>query len=524
MSRTLWPHQERGIKEVMDALFADKRRVILTSPTGGGKSVIMQQLATEFYERGHKVSLYSNRRMLIEQLSAGFHDAGIRHGVRAAGWEDNRDHPVQISSVQTESSRVLKRKSWNLHDSKLVLVDEGHLQKDGKALELFNRHHDAGAGVVWVTATPIEMQDVKADVLVVAGTNSELRGCGALVPANQYGPDEPDLRKFKALQQRLAAGVNPSEALAAQAMMNPTIMARVWEWFKKLNPLHLPTLLFAPGVKESIWFAEKFNAQGVRAAHIDGEDIWLDGELHPSDSELRAHVLAESKAGRIVVLCNRFVLREGIDCPWLRHGIFATIFGSKKSYLQSGGRLLRADNDPVTCDRWGPKDFATIQDHGGNWWRHGSLNADQEWDLDTTESSAVGLRQERIRKGKEPEPFRCPQCGRIWVAGRQCQCGLMLDSRKKSRPVVSTDGTLSPMVGDIFKPHRVCKASNGEALWEKMYYRSKTEKGERTFRAAMALFAQENYWGWPDPNWRFMPKHERDLFRLVKDVPPERLR
>ena len=79
------------------------------------------------------------------------------------------------------------------------------------------------------------------------------------------------------------------------------------------------------------------------------------------------------------------------------------------------------------------------------------------------------------------------------------------------------------MVGDIFTPRRIYQKPNGEKLWEKMYYRSKTEKGQRTFLAAFALFAQENYFQWPDPTWRFMPKKEMDKYRLVKDVPMEDL-
>ena len=59
-----------------------------------------------------------------------------------------------------------------------------------------------------------------------------------------------------------------------------------------------------------------------------------------------------------MVLCNRFVC-AGIDAPWLAHGIFATIFTSLQSYLQSGGRLLRS---------FPGIDAVTIR-HGGNWWR-----------------------------------------------------------------------------------------------------------------------------------------------------------
>src|SRR5262249_13670995 len=159
---------------------------------------------------------------------------------------------------------------------------------------------------------------------IVAGTNSELRQCGALVPCQHFGPDEPDLRKFKKLQ----AGRDLSEADNVAAIMRPGIFGRVWDSFEKINPAHKPSILFAPGVKESVWCAEQFVSRGVSAAHIDGENVWVDGKWYRSSREARGDILAASREGRIVVLCNRFVLREGVNATWLAHGIFATVFGS----------------------------------------------------------------------------------------------------------------------------------------------------------------------------------------------------
>lgn len=91
------------------------------------------------------------------------------------------------------------------------------------------------------------------------------------------------------------------------------------------------------------------------------------------------------------------------------------------------------------------------------------------------------------------------------------------------RSVVQSDGTLRQLVGPVYKPRRLTTRPNGPALWERMYWRSRTAKGRRTFRAAAALFAQENNWGWPDPSWPLMPKVKRDWFLLVGEVPIERL-
>jgi hypothetical protein len=86
------------------------------------------------------------------------------------------------------------------------------------------------------------------------------------------------------------------------------------------------------------------------------------------------------------------------------------------------------------------------------------------------------------------------------------------------------DGSLVEMHGDIFRPRRVYGHPNGPDLWKRMYFRSLQPKANgRTFRAAAALFAQENKWGWPDRNWPFMPVSDYDLYLPVRDVPREML-
>src|SRR5262249_47455546 len=173
------------------------------------------------------------RKMLVDQTSGVLIDAGLYHGVRAAGYEDERDHHFQISSVQTENSRVFKRQRWSLHEADLVLVDEAHQQTATVARKLIASHVQDGAVIVGFTATPLGLGEIY-DHLTIAGTTSELRQCRALVACNHYGPDEPDFRKFK----RLQAGKDLSENDNCAAMMRPGIFGRVWDSFERLNPLH----------------------------------------------------------------------------------------------------------------------------------------------------------------------------------------------------------------------------------------------------------------------------------------------
>jgi len=347
MSLPLWDHQAYAVRTVVNLAADGRRAICVTSPTGGGKSRIIEELALEWLNRHQRVILYANRRLLIEQLVRDFTLAGIDHGVRAAKYDADPDALFQVSSLQTEVSRHLD--DLTLFDARLVLVDEAHLQTGDKALEILTWHLGRGAVVVGVTATPIGLGVIYRE-LVVAGTNSSLRQIGALVRAVHFAPDEPDIRSIRRLIDN--DGTEPRDKNAMKAMgPRPQLIGRVWRHYEALNPERKPCILFAPGVEEAHWFAQQFTAKGVPAASIAGDTCWY-GDW----TDDRDHIAERFRAGEVKVLCNRFVLREGLNFPAVEHLIFATVFGSLQTYLQAGGRGLRAYPGKTRC---------IIQDHGG---------------------------------------------------------------------------------------------------------------------------------------------------------------
>lgn len=533
---SLWPHQQHDIDAFHAAVAEGHRRILLTRPTGMGKSRVLTELLWSYVARGRRAILYSNRRLLIDQLCRDMDAHGINYGIRAAGHAP-RDALLQIASIQTEQSRTLRtpkrlkklkdqldagdlepdayfrevaaveRKAMDLYPAELVVIDEVHQMATGAAVEIMAMHCAAEAVILGVTATPINLGRL-FDHLIGAGNVSEGRACGSLVPCVHYAPDEPDLAGFRAV-----AGEDLSEKDAEKLMLRKGLFGRVLENYHLYNPEHAPTILFGPSVQGSIYFAEEFTKAGIAAAHIDGQDIWLNGELHRSDPDLRQYVLDATRTGEIEVLCNRFVLREGINLPHIRHMILATRFGALQSYLQAGGRGLRA------CPG---KECLTVQDHGGNYLLHGSLNSDRDWSLGITSSEISGLRQERMRRGLEAEPFLCPQCRRVWIRGTVCSCGYKLDRTKRSRIVVQSDGTLKEVSGTAIPPRRYADPSL-EQRWERIYWAAKKGKSGLTFRQAIGWFVQDTKGRWPMDHWKFMPRDLTDYVKRVRDVPPERL-
>lgn len=504
---TLWPNQTRCLAELIPLIESGEQGPFcIVGPTGCGKSKIATGVI--HYANDHNLPsiLYTNRRMLLEQLSGVLSKSAIAHGIRAAGWVESQNHLVQVSSMPTENSRVMKQGKWELHKAKIVLIDEAHLQKEAVAQRIINAHLEAGAIVLGLTATPMSIGHIYKR-LIEAGTVSECRSFGALTVAKTFAPNEPDMRGFKASEKTGEYVEND----VVKAIMTPAIIASVLEWYHKLNPERKPAILFAPGAPQAKWFAEEFEKHGIRAASITAKEVYFRGKSHEPDKHVRKELSAMSESGEIQVVCNRFVLREGIDWPWLYHGIFATVFGSLQSFLQSGGRLLR--NHPSLSDG------VVIQDHGGNWWRHGSLNDDREWRLDYTPNMVRALREEGFREKKTPEPITCSKCKAIRRQGPKCHvCGHV--SAKKSREVIQRDGSLKIMEGDIFKRHFVNCKPNTMDIWRRTYFRAKNSN--MTFRQAEGLFVHENHY-WTPRNLPLMPTDPMDWFRKVKDVPIDRL-
>lgn len=509
MSSDMWDQlQQRGVQAVQQAILDGLRRIVLSSPTGSGKTRMACMMVEQWLEEGHKVSIYTRRKMLVDQLGAVLNKRGIDFGTRAAGHKPDDFMPVQICSFQTEEARVYKQQRWSLFPSSRVLVDEVHDCTGPVGAKIIDHYSMEGASVVGLSATPLSLGDI-FDVLIQAGTNSELRACGALVPAIHYAPDEPDMKQHKALQ----AGKLPTEPEVKKIMRPNLLFGSVEKNLRLLNPELKPTILFAAGVAESLWFAEELTKAGIPSAHIDGDSVWVGGKLYRADQKAREAVMSGSSDGTIRAICNRFVLREGVDAPWLCHGVFATVFGSLQSYLQSGGRLLRSD---------GQLQSVTIQDHGGNWWRHGSLNADRHWKLEWTGDIERAIREDAQRAKQLPQPGLCPKCGMVLFRAN-CRCGWTSTVWKRSKQVMQTDGQLREQAGDMFKPRREYKRPDGPKRWKSIYWAARSKKWNATFREAFYLFAKKNYWSWPSRSWPLMPLDELDTFRKVSDVPYERL-
>lgn len=508
---TLWLPQRRGIEQTIE-LLKDGLDVCCYSPTGGGKTeMAMQMFLWGYHTHGWTGSFYVNRRLLVGQTADRFGRAGLRYGVRAADYEDQYDEtaPFQVCSADTERARCYNRDRWPKHPSNLVVVDEAHIQKTETMRQILADHRASGARVVLLTATPIGLADW-ADRLVVSGRLQEYRDCGALVPAVVRTIEQPDLDKVR----RNKTGEYILDG-RKRAIYTQSIVGNVIDRWKKYNPDARPTMLFAPGVAESVWFTEKFMEIGVRWAHIDATDAVVDGLRARLTRDLWDEIIERFKAGDIKGLSCRFKLREGLDVPCAYHAIFATPIGSLASYIQAVGRVMRYS--PETPDH------VLITDHGGNYLRHGSPNHDRPWQQwwSLPESAVSSMHQNSIRDGQTPEPICCPSCDGERVGGIKCpHCGYV--HPKSVRHVIQEDGTMVVREGSLIRQKRTALRSDTEALWKRLVLNSYKWKKNRSFKQLEAWFYHEHHY-YPPRDIPFMPRREADWSRKVWQVPMSEL-
>jgi len=491
-----WPHQRLAYEALRPALgglgYCDTP--VVAMPTGGGKTRLMVMLAKACKIMGLRLAIYAHRKMLTRQTAGVLDDFGLSFGLRASGHRPDLAEAVQVCSLDTERARTLSVGSaWTLHDADIVIIDEAHANLHATAQTIVAEHTAAGCrAIIGTTATPVGCAKIY-NRLILAANNSDLRACGSHVFAETFAPSEPELKHVR----RNKTG-EYSEGSIVKAIMTPTIVGNIYEHWRTLNPTGRPTILFAPGVDESIWLVNELKRRGVTARHIDHET---------TDSE-REEIAGQSEDGSCQVVSNRFVLREGVDWPWLQHCIFATAFGAVSNYLQAGGRLLRSH---PSLDR------VTVQDHGGNWHRHGSLNDNRDWELnDTNQSIAQRLTAKRreMQDVDAPEPICCPKCKRLRRPGRNTCPGCGHQHKKSVRMIMQTDGTLKRKVGRVekYKP----KPSDIQTAWNQAFYANR--KRDATFNQVAATFR------WKCKNAKIevgaIPFHEDGRAKL-RNCPPE---
>ena len=148
----LRPYQVEVIDKCRAQLAAGKRRICLVAPTASGKAVIAAEMIRRGTTFGKRVLVLAHTREIIGQTRKKLSAFGIYHGIIAAELTHGSYHHVQVASVQTYWSRVIRRKCMEAPPADIIFIDECHHIRARTWHEIIASY--PGIPLIGLTATP----------------------------------------------------------------------------------------------------------------------------------------------------------------------------------------------------------------------------------------------------------------------------------------------------------------------------------------------------------------------------------
>ena len=330
----LRPYQQKVVSGVYNLIRSQRKRILLFAPTGAGKTILSCQIVSDAVSRGKRLLFVVHREILIGQTWDKFRKFGIDCGFIKAGYEENRDAPVQIASVQT----LPRRDWWRQYQADVILLDECHLTAFSAIVSEMMSQVWKDAIYIGLTATPFRlsknegMGDIFTD-LVCAPMPHELISSGFLVKPSYYSLEQPDLDSVKTKN-----GEFEHKGLSVACDRPELIEATIEDWFRLAY--NRRTIAFAVNVKHAQNLAAAFKNHGIPSAYVCGR----------TPIKTRTKIYQQLAEGEILVLSSCGALSEGFDVPAVNAVILSRPTKSKALYCQQLGRGLRLSTETEKQD------------------------------------------------------------------------------------------------------------------------------------------------------------------------------
>lgn len=429
-------YQHKAIDEVNKAIGIGLTAVMVQSPTGSGKSVIMAFLLKQWLQQGKRILLVAHKIELIQQLYShvhrwlNFHSSIMADSKR---YRYDMHSQVIIASIQSWSVR-LATKPNTLPHADIVIIDEAHHSASNSYSNLFS--HYPTAIKVGFTATPRRLDNkglrylakgVEGYQYLVKGVavaelmeqghlcNYKLFGAGRLLNADGKVKVTAGDYNSKALEEFVATALEPQEVVDTWLRLAP---------FKK-------TVLYPASVALSKTYVDCFNQNGIKAGHIDAKTPYTE----------RQDILEAFRRGDITVLGQHSIIIEGVDVPDIEAVQFIRPTKSIVIWFQSIGRSLRPAPD---------KPHAIIIDHTTTHQQLPMPDFPVTWTLDP-----------KAYNGAKPH-LHCSDCGHKWLPSQDRE---LQDFTVLSEEIVQQDNNTILVQHGIISPC-YCRKCNDDAVHE----------------------------------------------------------
>ena len=392
---TLRPYQQQLVNQVYNEWQNGFKAPCIVLPCGGGKSVIIAEVAKRFTQEHKNVLFIVHRKELCEQIANSF----VRWGV-------NMEY-CQIGMVQTVCRRLGKTLKPDL-----IITDENHHSKAASYRKIYDYFSDVKR--LGVTATPARLdgsglKDVN-DKLIIGVSAKWLISNNYLSPYDYYAPP---LHKQKPKFHTRNGEFVTSDILAFYD--NPVIYGDIVKHYKKLA-YGKQAIVYCAAITQSERLCNEFKANNIAAAHIDAK----------TPKAVRSEIIEDFRRGKIKVLSNVDLISEGFDVPNCEVSILARPTKSLTLYIQQSMRCMRYKADKR----------AIIIDHADNWERFGLPDDEREWTLEG--------QKKRGTKGEAPVKTCCNCFSVVPASARVCpHCDFKFEVKgqtvKKDEKLIKVD-------------------------------------------------------------------------------------
>lgn len=332
MEFALRPRQTECLRQVAAAYQAGHRHVLVSLPTGAGKTVVAGAITEAVRRRGQRVMFIAHRHELLTQAREK-----MRFVLEAQGGDPDDVEIVTSEAAAYEAwvaiASIQRASKWDLGlaDREYLLVDECHHGAASTYRRMFERfdHHNPRGRSLGLTATAFRTDDkslgeiystvayqVDLETLIHEGWLCSLRG-----KVIELGIDTDSVRR--------RAGDFDAKDLD-RLVNTPEHNAAVVREVQRHAPQG-KVVAFAVTVEHAEALANAFTAQGMPAA-------CLHYRVSRKDKD---QILADFHHGAYQVLTNVDLLTEGFDEPAVDTVVMVRETLSPIFFTQAIGRGLR---------------------------------------------------------------------------------------------------------------------------------------------------------------------------------------
>lgn len=374
-----YPYQIKLINEARNSLAKGNQSVLLVSPAGSGKSVVIAEITRLAVEKGGHVLFMVHRKELVDQIKETF-----------------KADEIDLTHTTIMTVGRIKNRLGKLPKPSLIITDETHHALAKTYRTIYD--HYSGVTRLGFTATPWRLsgegfKDVYDD-MVEGPTVKWLIDHHYLAPFTLYGynADTSMLKKSSTGDYTTKS----MDDFASHIIYGDVIK----EWREKVDGQK--TIVYCHSIEFSKQVAQAFNEAGIPAMHADSK----------TPAAERDQIMNDFKNGKITVLCNVDLISEGFNVPDCSCVVMLRPTQSLVLYIQQSMR----------CMRYQPGKQATIIDHVSNYENFGLPDADREWKLEDRNKKKGG--------GGGQSTRTCDKCfAVIPISCRTCPvCGAELET------------------------------------------------------------------------------------------------